>query len=125
MPGSCCCRGGGLAFAEVARRAEVSRPAVWCWQVRFAEAGVEALLRDKTRPPGTAKLTTATVAKILALTCSKPPGQVTHWTGRAMAEATGVSLRSAPRTWDAHHLQPHRLRTFKRSSVWMAVRVRI
>ena len=70
----------------------------------------------KTRLPGTAKLTTATVAKILALTCSKPPGQVTHWTGRAMAEATGVSPRSVQRIWYAHHLQPHRPRTFKRSS---------
>ena len=102
--------GDGLAVAEVARQAGVSRPAVWRWQTRYAEAGVAALLRDKTRPPGTAKLTTATVAKILALTCSKPPGQVTHWTGRAMAKAAGVSLRSVQRIWDAHHLQPHRLR---------------
>jgi transposase len=106
----------GLAVAEVARKAEVSRPAVWRWQMRYAEAGVEALLHDKTRPPGTAKLATATVAKILALTCSEPPGQVTHWTGRAMAKAVGVSLRSIQRIWDAHHLQPHRLRTFKRSN---------
>ena len=107
---------GGVAVAEVARQAGVSRPAVWRWQARYAEAGVEGLLRDKTRPPGTAKLATATVAKILALTCSEPPGQVTHWTGRAMAKAVGVSLRSVQRIWDAHHLQPHRLRTFKRSN---------
>ena len=108
--------GEGLTVAEVARQAGVSRPAVWRWQVRYAEAGVEGLLRDKTRPPGTAKLATATVAKILALTCSEPPGQVTHWTGRAMAKAVGISLRSVQRIWDAHHLQPHRLRTFKRSN---------
>ena len=108
--------GEGLTVAEVARQAGVSRPAVWRWQVRFAEAGMEGLLRDKTRPPGTAKLATATVAKILALTCSEPPGQVTHWTGRAMAKAVGISLRSVQRIWDAHHLQPHRLRTFKRSN---------
>jgi len=108
--------GEGLAVAEVARQVGVSRPAVWRWQARYAEAGVDALLREKTRPPGTAKLATATVAKILALTCSEPPGQVTHWTGRAMAKAVGVSLRSVQRIWDAHHLQPHRLRTFKRSN---------
>ena len=106
----------GLAVAEVARQAEVSRPAVWRWQTRYAEAGVEALLRDKTRPPGTAKLAMATVAKILALTCSEPQGQVTHWTGRAMAKTVGTSLRSVQRIWNAHHLQPHRLRTFKRST---------
>ena len=37
-----------LDVAEVARRAGISRPAVWRWQLRFAEAGVDGLLRDKT-----------------------------------------------------------------------------
>jgi len=41
-----------LAALAVARRAGVSRPAVWRWQKRYAEAGVAGLLRDKTRPPG-------------------------------------------------------------------------
>ena len=105
-----------LPVAEIAREAGVSRPAVWRWQTRYAEAGVDALLHDRTRPPGTAPLPTETVAKILALTCSEPPGQATHWTGRAMAKAVGVSLRSVQRIWNAHRLQPHRLRTFKRSN---------
>src|SRR5438093_443995 len=35
--------------------------------------------------------------------------------GRAMAKATGISLGSVQRIWRAHKLQPHRLRTFKRS----------
>ena len=99
----------------MARRAGVSRPAVWRWQLRFAEAGVDGLLRDKTRPPGKPPLPAATVAKVLALTCSQPPGETTHWTGRAMAKAVGISLRSVQRLWEAHRLQPHRIRTFKRS----------
>jgi hypothetical protein len=41
---------------------------------------------------------------------------MTHWTGRAMAKQTGVSLRSVPRIWEAHQLQPHRVRSFKRSN---------
>jgi transposase len=32
-----------------------------------------------------------------------------------MAKATGISLRSVQRIWQAHQLQPHRVRTFKRS----------
>src|SRR5918994_919516 len=40
--------------AVVARRAQISRPAVWRWQQRYAEAGVDGLLRDKTRKPGKA-----------------------------------------------------------------------
>jgi transposase len=100
---------------EVAGLAGVSRPAVWRWQARYAEQGVDALLRDKTRPPGRTPLSTAKVAEVLALTCSEPPGEVTHWTGRAVAKAVGVSLRAVQRIWEQRRLQPHRLRTFKRS----------
>ena len=41
-----------LSVLAVARQAGASRPAVWRWQQRFAEQGVEGLLRDKTRKPG-------------------------------------------------------------------------
>jgi len=102
--------------AEVARRAAVGRPAVWRWQRRFAEAGVDGLLRDATRKPGKAPVPVGVVQRLIALTCSEPPGEVTHWTGRAMARAMGVSLRTVQRIWQSHKLQPHRLRTFKRST---------
>jgi len=105
-----------LPVLEVAHRTAMSRPAVWRWQRRFAEQGVDGLLRDKTRPPGKAPVPAATVAKVLALTCAEPPGETTHWTGRAMAQEAGVSLRTIQRIWQAHHLQPHRLRTFKRAT---------
>ena len=65
-----------LPVLEVVRRASVSRPAVRRWQVRYAEQGVDGLLRDKTRKPGRARLPAATVARVLALTCSEPPGAV-------------------------------------------------
>jgi transposase len=105
-----------LPVLEVARRAGVSRPAVWRWQQRYGEEGVEGLLRDKTRKPGRAPLSAEVVAEVLALTCGEPPDEATHWTGRAMAKAVGISLRAVQRLWDAHRLQPHRLRTFKRSN---------
>jgi Homeodomain-like domain len=79
-----------LPVLEVAHRTAMSRPAVWCWQRRFAEQGIDGLLRDKTRPPGKAPVPVATVVKVLALTCAKPPGETTHWTGRAMAQEAGV-----------------------------------
>ena len=48
--------------------------------------------------------------------CANRPAAVTHWTGRAMAKAMGLSLRTIQRIWAAHKLQPHRIRTFKRSN---------
>jgi transposase len=105
-----------LPVQEVARRAGVSRPAVWRWQRRFAEEGVDGLLRDRARVPGKAQLPRETVERVLALTCSEPPGEATHWTGRAMAAAIGIGFSSVRRIWQAHRLQPHRIRTFKRSN---------
>jgi hypothetical protein len=105
-----------LPVLTMAGQVGVSRPAVWRWQQRFAEAGVNGLLRDKTRKPGKAPLSAETVAKILALPCMEAPGEATHWTGRAVARAVGVSLRAVQRIWQAHRLQPHRIRTFKTSN---------
>jgi transposase len=105
-----------LEVAVVARRAQISRPAVWRWQQRYAEAGVDGLLRDKTRKPGKAPTPENRVRRVVALTCAEPPGEATHWTGRAMAAASGLSLRTVQRIWAAHRLQPHRIRTFKRST---------
>ena len=108
--------GDRLPVLAVARQTAVSRPAVWRWQQRFAEQGVDGLLRDKTRKPGKKPLPAATVAKILALPCGKPPREATHWTGRMVAKAVGVSLRAVQRIWQANRLQPHRVRTFKTSN---------
>ncbi len=104
-----------LPVLEVARRVGVSRPAVWRWQRRFAEEGIGGLLRDKTRPPGKAPLAPEIVERVLTLTAQDPPGEATHWSGRVMAKAVGIGLRSVQRIWAAHKLQPHRMRTFKLS----------
>ncbi|MCP4898534.1 MAG: IS630 family transposase [bacterium] len=105
-----------LNVAEIARLSGVSRPVVWRWQRRFADAGVDGLLRDATRKPGKPPVPADDVQRLIALTCSEPPGEATHWTGRAMAKVMGVSLRTVQRIWQAHKLQPHRIRTFKRSN---------
>jgi transposase-like protein len=107
---------GRSSVAAIAREAGVSRPSVWRWQRRFAEEGVEGLLHDRTRPPGTPPLAQAVVERVVALTCAEPPGEATHWTGRATARAVGISLGSVQRIWAEHRLQPHRVRTFKRST---------
>src|SRR5919108_1606803 len=106
----------GCGTAEIMRRAGVSKPCVWRWQERFMREGVAGLLRDKTRKPGRAPLPATTVDRVVELTLKEPPGETTHWTGRAMAKAAGVSLRSVQRIWAAHRLAPHRVRTFKLST---------
>ena len=47
---------GGLGTVEIMRRTGKSKTCVWRWQERFAEEGVDGLLRDKTRPSRVAPL---------------------------------------------------------------------
>jgi transposase len=87
---------------RVAQSVGVSRPTVWRWQQRFAESGVEGLLRDKTRKSGKTPIAAETTARVVALTCTQPPHQATHWTGRTMAKVIGISVGSVQRIWRAH-----------------------
>ena len=91
----------GCGTAEIMRRAGVSKPCVWRWQERFMRKGVAGLLRDRRADPGLPPLPAAAVDRVVELTLAEPPGEATHWTGLAMAAASGISLRSAQRIWYA------------------------
>ena len=106
----------GCGTAEIMRRSGKSKPVVWRWQARFMAEGVDGLTRDKTRKPGKQPLPATVVQRVVDLTLGPPPGDATHWTGRMLAKAAGVSLRSVQRILEAHRLAPHRVRTFKLST---------
>jgi len=79
------------------------------------QAGVDGLLMDKSRPPRIPPLPQATIDRVIALSGQAAPGEVTHWTGAAMAKAAGISVSSVQRIWRAHGLKPHQVRAFKLS----------
>jgi transposase len=106
----------GCGTTEIIRRSGKAKPVVWRWQERFMREGVDGLLRDKTRKPGKPPLPAVTVQKVIDLVSGPAPGETTHWTGRMLAKAVGISLRSVQRILEAHQLTPHRIRTFKLSN---------
>ena len=56
------------------------------------------------------------IERVVEMTLGEPPGETTHWTGRAMAKAAGITLQPVQRIWAAHGLKPHRVKTFKLSN---------
>jgi transposase len=106
----------GLGTVEIMRRTGKSKTCVWRWQERFMAAGVDGLLRDKTRPSRVPPMPAEVAERVIALTRNDPPGEATHWTGATMAEAAGISVSSVQRIWRRHGLQPHRVRQFKLST---------
>lgn len=106
----------GVGTMEIMARTGQSKPTVWRWQARFAEAGVDGLLQDKTRPPGKAPLAEATVRQVVAKTTTEQPTDATQWSLRAMARAVGIAPSSVQKIWKAHGLKPHHKRSFKLSN---------
>ena len=106
-----------VGTAEIMRRTGLSKPSVWRWQERYVEAGVEGLLRDKTRPARMPPLAQAKVAEVIRRTLEEPPpGDVTHWTARAMARGQRGASAQVHRIWQTAGLTPHQVRRFKLSN---------
>ena len=93
----------GVGTDEIMRPAGMSKTAVWRWQERFMEDGVEGLLRDKTRPSRIPPLPASVIERVVALTLDDPPGETTHWTaagwprppGSASARCSASGARTA------------------------------
>src|ERR1700719_3320426 len=91
-----------VGTAAIMQQTGKSKSVVWRWQERFMRAGVDGLLRDKTRPPRIPPLGQPVIDRVVSLTSTHPPGETTHWTAAAMAKAVGISISSVKRIWRAH-----------------------
>jgi transposase len=106
----------GIGTNEIMRETGKSKTCVWRWQERFMQEGYDGLLRDKTRPSRIAPLGSQIAARVVTLTQTDPPAEMTHWTAALMAKVVGISASSVQRIWRAHGLQPHRVQQFKLSN---------
>ena len=106
----------GLENKEIASRLGQDKMKVGRWRTRFAEGGLEAILKDKTRPGRIPGLPAEVKTLIVKLTLAKKPQGSTHWSRTSMAKVAGVSPSSVGRVWAAHGLKPHRTKGFKLSN---------
>ena len=108
----------GVGTNEIMRTDRQSaRPAVWRWQERFMEEGVDGLLRDKTRPSRIA----AAGRRDRRAGRGADPGRSAGRDHpldrpRRWPRLAAISVSSVQRIWRAHGLQPHRMRQFKLSN---------
>lgn len=102
----------GLKTGAIVKETGKDKTTVWRWQRRFAEAGIEGLKRDKTRPPGRKPLSDDLKAKVLAKTATETPPNATHWSVRAMAKQMSISYTSVQRIWREAAIKPHLIKTF-------------
>ena len=74
---------------------------------------VDGLLKDATRPSRVKPLSPETITQVVQMTLPEKPPKATHWSGRSMAAAAGISYSSVQRIWRVHGLKPHLVKTFK------------
>jgi transposase len=111
----CLLAGQGQSNNSIARQLRVTRPTVLLWRHRFAEQGSAGLSEDAPHGPSVRRTKAKIVKAIVEATLHTTPPAATHWSTRTMAKRFGVSNATIARVWDAHGLQPHRVKTFKLS----------
>ncbi len=106
----------GLENKEIAQRLDQDKMKVGRWRARYAEGGLDAILKDKTRPGRLPGLPAPMKSRIIRLTVNEKPAGATQWSRTSMARKVGVSPSSVGRVWAAAGLKPHRVRSFKLSN---------
>ena len=92
----------GLRNKEIARILGQDKMKVGRWRRRYAESGLQGILKDKTRPGRIPALSEELKSRIVKLTLNGKPEGATHWSRTSMAKKAGVSPSSVGRIWAAH-----------------------
>jgi len=106
----------GIANKVLARQLSTTLPTVLLWRRRYQNQGLAGILQDRPRSGRPREISVEQEAVIVETTLHSTPKDATHWSVRSMAKTQGVSPASVQRIWKKHHLQPHRVETFKFST---------
>lgn len=101
---------------QIAEKLGCTRRTVGMWRRRFVKNRIAGIQKDAPRSGRKPKVRDSVVAEILRKTTQEKPVDATHWSTRTMGEAVGVSRSTVQRIWNANHLQPHLVKTFKVSN---------
>jgi transposase len=105
----------GQSDVAIAEQLSINRNTVILWRKRFSQSRLEGLW---TIAPGRGRKPIYAIEKISAIvdaTLQTKPKGMTHWSCRTMAASQGVSKSTINTIWQAHHLKPHLVETFKLS----------
>ncbi len=105
----------GESNTAIAERLGWSLPTVGKWRGRFVAQRL-AGLHDELRPGRPRSYGDEQVAALINRVLRSKPQNATHWSVRAMAEATAISKSTVARYFALFGLQPHRAKSFKLST---------
>jgi transposase len=105
----------GKSWNQIEIELPTSRPTMARWKRRFEQEGIAGL--DPRHKGSTVRQATPSVqARVLRKTTQRPGDGSTHWTGRKLAAALGLSKSTVQRIWRQARLRPHRLDRYMASN---------
>ena len=108
----CLLAADGRSNRAIAQRLGASRPTVILWRSRFKKRGPAGIAEDASHGLSSRRTDDKTVKLIVDRTLQTRPPDATHWSTRTLAKEIGLSHATVARVWEAHGLQPHRIKTF-------------
>lgn len=106
----------GKANSEIAKVLKIARGTVGTWRQRFAADRIAGIEKDLPRGGRKPTERERVAELIIAKTTQEKPFNATHWSTRTLAQEIGVSRSMVHRIWQANHLKPHLIKTFKVSN---------
>jgi transposase len=106
----------GTLNKDIAAELNTGMKTICLWRNRFAKSGLAGIEKDAPRGGRPATARAALAADIVRKTTTQKPPAATHWSTRTLAAELDTSASMVQRVWKAHHLQPHRTKTFKLSN---------
>ncbi len=76
------------------------------WRNRFAEQGLEGMIKDAPRGGRKPAAREKMASKIIRKTTQEKPNNATHWSTRTLAKELGTSHSMVQRVWKAAGLKP-------------------
>ncbi len=106
----------GLDNETIGAELGITRQKVGRWRSRFAECGLEGILKEERRSGRPPSISNRKRAAIVRKTLEEKPVNATQWSRASMSAEANVSQSTVGRIWRAHGLKPHLVRTFKLSN---------
>ena len=105
----------GLDNEKIGAELGITRQKAGRWRSRFAELGLEGILKEEQRSGRPPSISNRKRAAIVRKTLDEKPTSATQWSRALMSAEANVSPSTVGRIWRAHGLKPHLVSTFKLS----------
>lgn len=104
----------------IAKKLNIRPNTVGRWRTRYADGGLESIIKDKPRGNNHGGKSTLKQAKlrikIIEKTTREKPKNATHWSTRTLAKELNTTHSFVNRVWQSVGLKPHLEKTFKVSN---------